>query len=41
MMSCIAALTLGGNWKIYDKESVNSSFPDFIKLLRKLGANIN
>ncbi len=41
MMSCIAALTLGGNWKIYDKDSVNSSFPDFIMLLRKLGANIN
>ena len=41
MMSCIAALTLGGKWKIYDKESINSSFPEFIKLLRKLGAKLN
>ena len=41
MMSCIAALTLGGRWKIYDKNSVNTSFPDFFKILRKLGAKIN
>ena len=41
MLSVITALSLGGNWKIYDKDSVNSSFPDFIMLLRKLGANIN
>ena len=27
--------------KIYDKESINSSFPEFIKLLRKLGAKLN
>ena len=24
MMSCIAALTLGGSWKIKDKDSINS-----------------
>ena len=41
MMSCIAALTLGGKWKIYDKDSINSSFPKFIKILKKLGAKIN
>ena len=41
MMSCIAALTLGGNWKINDKSSINSSFPNFLKILKKLGAKIN
>ena len=41
MMSCIAALTLGGEWKIYDKDSINSSFPKFLKLIKKLGAKIS
>ena len=40
MMSCIAALTLGGSFKIYDKNSINSSFPNFLILLKKLGAKI-
>tara|TARA_B100000941_G_C28504118_1_gene556155 strand:- start:1227 stop:2555 length:1329 start_codon:yes stop_codon:yes gene_type:complete len=40
MMTCIAALTLGGKFKIDDKNSVNSSFPGFIGILRKLGAEI-
>ncbi len=37
MMSTIAALTLGGNWKIYDPHSANTSFPSFLKLIKKLG----
>ena len=41
MMSCVAALTLGGKWKIHDKDSINSSFPKFLKLIKKLGAKIN
>ena len=41
MMSCIAALSLGGKWKIYDKDSINSSFPNFIKTIKKLGAKVN
>ncbi|MFL2892630.1 MAG: 3-phosphoshikimate 1-carboxyvinyltransferase [Candidatus Pelagibacter sp.] len=41
MMSCIAALTFGGNWKIDDKDSINTSFPIFLNLLKKLGAKIN
>ena len=41
MMSCVAALTLGGDFKIYDKNSINSSFPNFLDLLKKLGANID
>ena len=42
MMSVIAALTLGGeSWIINDKDSIKSSFPDFIKIIRKLGGKIN
>ncbi len=40
MMSCIAALSLGGNWKIDDKDSINTSFPIFLKILKSLGAKI-
>ncbi len=40
-LSCIAALTLGGRWKIHDKDSINTSNPDFLKTLKKLGAKIN
>ena len=36
MMSTIAALTCGGKWKIYDKDSVNSSFPNFLKIMKKI-----
>ena len=36
MMSTIAALTCGGSWKIYDKDSVNTSFPSFLKIVAKL-----
>jgi len=41
MMACVAALTLGGNWKIYDKDSIKTSFPSFLHLIKKLGAKIN
>ena len=41
MMSCVAALTLGGNWKINDKDSINTSFPKFLSILKNLGAKIN
>ena len=40
MMSCVAALTLGGNWKINDKDSIKTSFPNFLNILKLLGANI-
>ena len=39
-LSCITALTLGGRWKITDKDSINTSFPNFIKILKKIGAQI-
>ena len=37
MMSTIAALTLGGNWKIFDPKSAETSFPSFLKLIKKVG----
>ena len=40
-LSCIAALTLGGEWKIHDKKSSNTSFPNFLKILKMVGAKIN
>ena len=36
MMSTIAALTCGGIWKIHDQDSINSSFPSFLKIIEKL-----
>ena len=41
-MSTIAALTLGGKWKIHEPESIKTSFPSFFKILKKeLGLKIN
>ena len=37
MTSVIAALTFGGKWKINDIDSYKSSFPSFLKILKKLG----
>jgi 3-phosphoshikimate 1-carboxyvinyltransferase len=39
MMSTIAALTLGGQWKIHDKDSINTSFPSFLKIVKKINNN--
>ena len=36
MTSVIAALVFGGNWTIYDKESVKTSFPSFLKIIKDL-----
>ena len=38
MLSCIAALTLGGKWKIENSEAIKTSFPNFLVTLKKLGA---
>ena len=37
MTATIASLILGGNWKIHNSDSINTSFPSFLKLIRKLG----
>ena len=41
MMSTIAALTCGGEWKIHDQDSINTSFPSFLKVLKNLNKNSN
>ena len=33
MTSVIAALSFGGNWKIHDKDSIDTSFPNFLKII--------
>ena len=34
MSSVIAALTFGGEWHIHDKNSINTSFPSFLKIIK-------
>ena len=36
MMSAIAALTFGGQWKISDLDSIKTSFPSFLKILKSI-----
>ena len=36
MTSLIAALCFGGNWTIHDKDSINTSFPNFLKIIDDL-----
>ena len=36
MTSVIAALTIGGKWEIHDKNSIKTSFPNFLKIINKL-----
>ena len=40
MTSVVAALTFGGNWQIYNKDSINTSFPSFLKKMNFLGADL-
>ena len=41
MSSVVAALVFGGKWKIYDKNSINTSFPTFLSKIKSLGAKFN
>ncbi len=36
MMSIIAALSIGGHWKIHDPDSIKTSFPSFLNLIKKI-----
>ena len=36
MTSAIAALSFGGLWKIHDSQAMKTSFPDFLKIIKKL-----
>ena len=40
MTSVIAALIYGGKWDITDTDSINSSFPSFLKIIKRLGGQI-
>jgi 3-phosphoshikimate 1-carboxyvinyltransferase len=39
MMCTVAALTCGGKWQIHDKDSINTSFPSFLKIIKKINNN--
>ena len=41
MMSTIAGLTFGGSWTINDADSIKTSFPNFLKIIKNLGGKIN
>ena len=36
MTSLVAALSFGGKWILHDKDSINTSFPNFIKIIENL-----
>ncbi len=36
MTSVIAALSFGGKWKIHDKDSIKTSFPSFLDIIKKI-----
>ena len=36
MTSFIAGLTFGGKWEIHDKDSIRTSFPNFLRIIKKL-----
>ncbi len=39
-MTCvIAALSYGGEWKIHDKDSIKTSFPEFLNIIKNLKNN--
>ena len=39
MTSIVAALSFGGNWKVHDKDSIKTSFPNFLKIIDDLKNN--
>ena len=36
MTSVIAALSFGGDWTIHNKDSINTSFPNFMNIINEL-----
>ena len=41
MTSVIAALIFPGKWKIHDPDSIKTSFPSFLKIIKDIGGKIN
>ncbi len=40
MTSVIAALSFGGEWNIHDKDSIKTSFPNFLNIINDLKKNV-
>ena len=40
MSNIILGLARGGRWKIYNPESINTSFPNFVEKFNNAGGNI-
>ena len=40
MTSVIAALSFGGEWNIHDKDSIKTSFPNFLKIINDIKKNV-
>ncbi len=40
MTSVIAALSFGGKWEIHDKDSIKTSFPNFLRIIKNLKNNV-
>ncbi len=40
MTSVIAALSFGGEWNIHDKDSIKTSFPNFLSIINNLKKNV-
>ena len=36
MSSVVASMVFGGEWKIHDKDSINTSFPDFLDIIKNI-----
>ena len=36
MTAVIAALSFGGNWNIANKDSIKTSFPNFLKIIENI-----
>ena len=41
MTSVIAALIFGGQWSIFNKNSIKTSFPSFLDKIKYLGAKFH
>ena len=36
MSSVIASMTFGGKWQIHDKDSIKTSFPEFLDIIKNI-----
>ena len=40
MTSVIAALSFGGHWEIHDTNSIKTSFPNFLQIIKQFKENV-